>query len=226
MLNSASPQQFLALFTPPTRILTLRIMSPPIPCSTLRFNALPPRYFPSSIPSYSNLCRCKSIPSHAVAVLYHAMPLPYCSVLYHYIASRFPREDCLVYSLPRLYRTLLFLATAYPLNTIPSPNNSVHIHRVAIQFLCKTNQFVTRATQNCTLTVRLDAIPSPIFSFQFPNNTVLFHRITTSLTACAVFGLTLPMPFFSARFHHPSCLSDAFARLRYSMPSLLDTLRN
>lgn len=205
-----------------------------MPCSLYAANAHPDATnHVTAHPSRnsSTPCRAVAIPDLAVlclsvAVLYHAMPLPYCSVLYRYIASRFPREDCLVYSLPRPHRTLLFFTTAYPLNTIPSPNNSVHIHHVAIQFLRKTNQFVARATQNCTLTVQLDAIPSPICSFQFPNNTVLFHHITTSLTACAVVGLTLPMPFLSARFHHPSCLSDAFARLRYSMPSLLDTLRN
>jgi hypothetical protein len=172
------------------------------------------------------LKRFHSFPLLFLTLQFYALPLPYCSVLYHYIASRFPREDCLVYSLPRLHRTLLFFTTAYPLNTIPSPNNSVHIHRIAIQFLRKTNQFVARATQNCTLTVQLDAIPSPICSFQFPNNTVLFHHITTSLTACAVVGLTLPMPFLSAQFHHPSCLSDAFARLSYSIPLLFDALQN
>ena len=166
MLNSASPQQFLALFTPPTRILTLRIMSPPILCLTIRLNAQAIPFLSVAIPDLAVLCL-------SVAVLSHAMPLPYCSVLYHYIASRFPREDCLVYSLPRLHRALLFFTTAYPLNTIPSPNNSVHIHNVAIQFLYKTNQFVARATQNCTLTVRLDAIPLPICYSPFSSSTIL-----------------------------------------------------
>ena len=292
MLCSASPQQFLALFTPPMRILTLRIMSPPILRITIllnvtafQLNALPSHHSSSPRPSDSNPCRCKSISSHAVAVLYHAIPLPYCSVLSPCNSRLFIASPLHIFSFPLRSLSGLFTAAtprvlvilchclsnqhhsftqqfrAYPLqfNAVPFPNLSLPTHYHAMHYhampLRNTVRFSIIPCQSATklnssMPVRLCSVPQQclsqpfqdksircrsntelypydttrchsiaklLLSFLFPNNTVLFHRITTSLTACAVVGLALPPPFLSQRCLCPSKLFNALTLLFFSV---------